>query len=127
MEKFFHKKKLIGIRIRGFKPGVTSITEEREALQALAMQRPAGTIVKPHRHRPTKRVTSTLQECLVLISGSIRVDLFGSEKKVVKRVTLKPGDLFITISGGHRVTFLTDSKVFEIKNGPYRDDRNNFE
>lgn len=125
MEKFYYQSKLIGIRVRAFKRGTTSLTEENEPLQVLAMFRPEGTIVKPHTHRPLKRVTQTLQECIVVVSGNIRVDLFGGGKKVIKRVTLKTGDLFITVSGGHAITFLSDAKIYEIKNGPYIDDRIN--
>lgn len=123
MEKFFYQNTLIGIRIRKFKPGTVLITEETEPLQALAMQQKAHTVIKPHSHTATKRITHTLQECIVVISGSVRVDLFGSGKKIIKRVTLRAGDLFITVSGGHAVTFLSDAKIYEIKNGPYVKDR----
>ena len=123
MEKFFHKNRLIGIRVRDFKRGTLSITAKNEPLQVLTFSKPAGTTVAPHRHQPGKRVTNALQECLVVITGKVRVDLFGSEKKAVKRVTLHPGDLFIMVSGGHAVTFLTAAEIYEIKNGPFLHDR----
>lgn len=123
MEKFFYQNKLIGIRIRKFKPGTVFVTEETEPLQALAMQQKAKTIITPHKHRAVTRTTHALQECIVVISGKIRVDLFGSGKKVIKRVMLRAGDLFITVSGGHAVTFLSDAQIYEIKNGPFFHDR----
>ncbi len=123
MEKFYYKNKLLGIRVRGFKNGVTSITEEHEPMQALAISKPAGSIIAPHKHKAAKRVTNNLQECLIVIKGSIRVDLFDDGKKVVKSVNLSSGDFFITISGAHSIKFLQKSEVFELKNGPFIHDR----
>ncbi len=126
MEKFFYKKKLIGIRVRSFAPGQQSLTDSKAPLQALTIKHKAGAIITSHVHRPMARRTVILQECLVVVRGCVRVDLFAETHSVVKRVTLRPGDLFITVTGGHAITFLKPSAVYEIKNGPFVNDRVNF-
>ncbi len=125
MEKFFYKKQLIGIRARSFASGVTALTNETQPLQILSLKHPKGKQVLPHTHRPVRRITNRLQECIVVINGKIQVDLYGSDKKHFKKIYLKTGELFMLVSGGHALTVLEDTKIFEIKNGPYKNDREN--
>lgn len=123
MQKIFHQGVLLGIKESKPKAGTISLTAEAEPLQAMSLRHAKGKVVAPHKHKPVKRTVTQLQECLVLISGSIRIDLYGQGNKVLRKVTLKPGDLFLTVSGGHSVIFLKDSLVYEIKNGPFKPDR----
>lgn len=123
MDKFFHKESLIGIRIRVFETGTLPITDEDQPLQILTINQQKNTIIKPHRHRLTPRSTTHLQECLIVKKGRIKIDLYGSDTTFTETVTVEAGQAFITISGGHAIEFLEDSEVFEIKNGPFINDK----
>lgn len=123
MDKLFHKKELLGIRIKKLSQGSVAVTDSDGALQLLTLKNKKGHIVTAHAHTPVERVTQTLQECIVVLRGKVRVDLYGTGKKVLKRVQLKSGETFITISGGHSVIFLEDSEIIETKNGPFAKDR----
>ena len=123
MDKILHKKKLVGIRIRSLKEGSLPVVDGDEPLQVLTLKHKKGYQVKAHYHKPTTRTTASLQECLVVLKGKVRIDLYGSEKKVVKRLFLKQGETFIFVSGGHGVHFLEDTEIIEIKNGPFSPDR----
>lgn len=123
MEKFFYKKKLIGIHYNNFTPGVTALTKPGESLQILALKHPKNKKISPHFHRPIQRTTEHLQECLVVTKGKITIDLYGPDNKHFKKLHLKTGELFVLISGGHAITINEDAEIFEIKNGPFKNDR----
>jgi cupin fold WbuC family metalloprotein len=123
MDKIYYKKELLGIRVKKLKGGSLSATDESGPLQLLTLKQKKGHVVTPHSHKPVKRTTESLQECIVVLKGKVRVDLYGSEKKVVKRVIVKQGEAFITISGGHSIHFLEDTEIIETKNGPFASDR----
>jgi len=124
MEEIFYKNKLIGIRVKHMPNGTVPITNEREPLQALSLRYKKNThIVEAHFHAQKNRSANQLQECLVVIKGKIKIDLYGQDKKYFKSVNIKKGELFIRLSGGYKVSFLEDSEIFEFKNGPYKDDK----
>lgn len=123
MDKILYKKELLGIRIKKLSEGTHPITDGTGSLELVTLKNKKGHIVAPHKHKPMKRSTTGLQECIVVLKGKVRIDLFGNEQKVVKRIFLKQGEVFITISGGHSIHFLEDSQIIETKNGPFKKDR----
>ncbi len=123
MDKFFYQDTLMGLRISDFNPGSTPVTAPEESTQILTINQPKGTLIKPHFHKPVKRETQQLQECLIVRKGKIQIDLYAPDKTVFEHITLNAGELFITISGGHSIQIIEDAEVFEIKNGPFAQDR----
>lgn len=121
-ENIFVGKKLVGIRIKSLSPGSIPITDSSGALQVLTLSHSKGDSVKPHVHRRMKRVTMDLQECLVVLKGKIRIDLYSSAIRPVKRVIVKAGEVYIVLDGKIGVEYLEKSEVIEIKNGPFRND-----
>jgi len=123
MEKFFYKKTLMGIKIITIPSGSTPATNEKESLQLLTLKHPKGTYLKAHLHSPRKRVTNQLQECWVVVKGKVRFDLYGPDKRFFKYIFLKGGQAFILISGGIGIHVLDDTEIFEVKNGPFKEDK----
>lgn len=123
MKVFAHKKQIIGIHIQKFNQGVTPITKETESLQVLTLKHKRGISIKPHTHSAKKRTTTHLQECLVVRKGKIKIDLYTPNKKWLTSVHVKAGEAFLFVSGGHAVTVLKDAEIFEIKNGPFKQDK----
>jgi hypothetical protein len=78
-----------------------------------------GKIVQRHRHKLVKREIFRTQEVLVLLEGTIKVDLYDDKIRLLKSVTLSSGDTILLAQGGHRVEVLEDSKILEVKQGPY--------
>lgn len=126
MENFFYKKKLIGVRVRSFVNGNKVLTTAEEPLQILSLSHIKGKEIAPHFHKSLRRETTYTQECVVVIHGKIKIDLYGPDRKYFKHLYLKAGELFMLVSGGHSLHFVEDSKIFEFKNGPYKNDRVNF-
>ncbi len=123
MDKIFYKEKLLGIKIKKRKLGTSPITDTESFLQVLTLNYKKGHVVIPHDHKPKKRITTELNECIVIVKGKVRVKLYGGERKPVKQVILSTGDTFLYMRGGHSVHFLDDAELIEIKNGPFIDDR----
>ncbi len=123
MDKIFLNKKLVAIRVRRAPRGVSSVTPPTEALQLLTIRREKGETVRPHRHVPRKRITRVLQECLMVVRGRIRVELYDGAGRVFRAVTICGGEALILLGVPHAVHFLEDSFVYETKNGPFREDK----
>lgn len=123
MDKIFLGKKLVAIRVRRAPRGVMPVTAHTDALQLLTINRKKGEIVLPHRHLPRRRVTNILQECLVVVRGRIRVELYDGAGRVFRRVAVRAGEALILLGVPHAVHFLEDSFVYETKNGPFVEDK----
>uniref|UniRef100_A0A6M3KTQ1 Mannose-6-phosphate isomerase n=1 Tax=viral metagenome TaxID=1070528 RepID=A0A6M3KTQ1_9ZZZZ len=107
--------------------GIEFITDNESTQQVGIMRRPKDYKVKDHIHlkQPGRKAVYT-QEALLVRSGQIRVDLFKEDEfgiKFAKSVTLEKGDIICLLSGGHGITFLEESEILEIKQGPYTPDK----
>lgn len=123
MEQIFHKKTLVGIRVSSFKAGTRPITKESEPLQLIALKHPRGAYLKAHYHAPKKRITSKLQECLIVRKGKIKIDLYDSRHRYIRALILKTGEAFILLNGGYGIHIQENAELIEVKNGPFKKDK----
>ena len=124
MDRIFLDKRLVAVHVRSFPDAKTTpVNIPDGALQVVTMKREKGDVAKAHRHIPKKRVTDILQECLIVIKGKIRYDLFDKAGKCFKKVLVQEGEAMLILDVGHAVHFLEDSLVYELKNGPFIDDK----
>jgi len=99
--------------------GVSFITPENNPLQLGVLKHRGGTRIKPHTHRDTPRVIRETQEVLFVEYGKVEVEFYDEEQSRVAGTTLGLGDIILLMSGGHGINVLKDSKIIEIKQGPY--------
>lgn len=123
MEKIIYNNTLIAIWVKKLKNGAVPLTDPLEPLQVLTHKRPAGKYTKAHFHTPKVRVTQKLQECLVMIKGKIKIDLYTPDKKFFKSIYVSTGQAIIFMDGGHAVHILKGSEIIEVKNGPFVEDK----
>jgi len=123
MTKIIYKNKLAGIFLRSFPNGSIPQTDGKEPLQLVTLKHSKGKYLLAHTHKPIKRQINKLQECLVIKKGKIRIDLYGSDKKMFKKLTMKAGDAFILLNGGYGIHILEDAEMIELKNGPFIEDK----
>lgn len=125
MEKFFINGKLAALRIstKGRKPGSNPVSEKSSALQVLVLKHFKGDSAKPHRHIIKKRVTNILQECLVVIRGKIRVELFDKKECCAESFIVRAGEAALLLGAPHALYYLEDTEIIEAKNGPFIDDK----
>ena len=117
-----HNKKTIAIVIRGsFKPkGVEFISKEEEPLQIGVSEYNKNHSIPAHIHRPIKATIKSIQEVVYIEKGKVEIQFYSPNKKLIKKAILKKHDFCYFISGGHGFKMLSKSKIFEVKQGPYR-------
>lgn len=76
-------------------------------------------LIKAHIHKLIKREVSVTQEVLHILSGKIAVTLYDKERNKIRDLELNSGDTILLASGGHAIRFLEESKILEVKQGPY--------
>lgn len=123
MKQILYKKEVVGILIRHLPKGSVPVTDGSEPLQFVTLRHDKGKHLLAHTHAPKRRVTTRLQECLIVRKGRVRVDLFGPDGKMFKKITLGEGDSFILQNGGYGIHMLEASELIEVKNGPFIEDK----
>jgi len=88
-------------------------------LQVGYMNLKKGNTLKPHIHKPQNKIITKNQEVLYIVSGKMKVSFYNKIPQKINEAILTNGDLIILISGGHGFEFLEDTKMIEVKQGPY--------
>lgn len=123
MTKIIHKNKVVGILIKTLNNGSLPQTDGKEPLQLVTLKHPKGKYLVAHCHKPMKRTVNRLQECIIVKKGRIKIDIYSSEKKLIKSITLSNGDCFLLLNGGYGIHMLENSELIELKNGPFIEDK----
>lgn len=123
MERIYSDKILVAIRISKIQNGSIPITDGSQPLQLVTLRHKKGSYLKAHIHSPKKRTTASLQECIIVKRGKIKVDLYTMEKKYFKSLYLKQGQALLLVKGGYGIHLSEDSELMELKNGPFTEDK----
>ena len=107
------------LRIGGGAPGIRFVTKPDDPLQLGEINRPAGDSIPPHAHNLGTRTITETHEFLHVISGTLKVDLYGDEKYPVASRILMAGDTILLTGGAHGFEFITPCHLIEVKQGPY--------
>ena len=113
---------LLAIIHRGenWNKGLDFLTENEHFVQVGTWYYDSGKELDKHKHNIVVRESELTQECVFMVSGSMRVDFYNDDMQFICSERLYKGDLGIMISGGHGYEILEDStKVLEVKNGPF--------
>jgi len=121
IEKIEWKGKVLATVLRkGYdEEGVNFITSPDDPLQLGVLKHRGGTRIKAHSHKNNPRVIRQIQEVLYIEYGKVEVEFFDDKGKRVAGRILNSGDTILLRSGGHGFNVLEDSKIIEIKQGPY--------
>lgn len=109
--------------------GINFFSPPQFSQQLGLISRKKDYVIKTHIHKLVTREVSVTQEVLHILSGRVEIMLFDKNKNRVKSLELSSGDTILLASGGHGIRFLEDSKILEVKQGPYSgvgDDKEHF-
>ena len=96
------------------------LTSEDNCLQVCYLNLQKGLSIEPHLHIKNIKKTTISSEAWILIEGSIKATFYDVDKTKLYSTVLRKGDISILFNGGHAFKSLTkNTKIFEIKNGPY--------
>ena len=121
VENIRHAGELIAIIVKGGpeKEGISFLSPQESSLQLGFMAHSAGKIVDAHVHNKVERKITSTAEAIFVLSGKVRVDFYDDDRRYLESRTLSGGDVTLLLGGGHGLAMLEDSKMFEVKQGPY--------
>ena len=103
-----------------WKGGLQFLTEDHQFLQVGTWWYERGKTLDRHHHNIIERKSNLTQECVIIISGRMKVDIYDKKNSFVESFELFAGDLAIFEAGGHGYEILEDdTKIIETKNGPF--------
>lgn len=121
-EKVIHDGEVFALIIYSGKvdEGVQFYTEDEQPLQVGKHCYVGGKIIKPHRHVPVDiELNGPLQEVLYIESGKVEVTFYSCEGEKIDKKILARGDTILLMNGGHGFEFLENTKMLEVKQGPF--------
>lgn len=98
--------------------GKEFVSSNEDYLQVGFMNLKDGEKITPHVHKINRRDIEKTHEVIYVVSGKMKVNFYKDKKKVDEKI-LVGGDLIILMEGGHGFEFFGDTKIFEVKQGPY--------
>ena len=100
-------------------PGVHFIGGEEHPLQLGVNTYRGGEAVRAHIHLPRETVVREVEEVVHVDHGRVSVDLFDQSGNRAKTLELSSGDTIFFVAGGHGIRVLEDTRIIEVKQGPY--------
>ncbi|HEY8945862.1 MAG TPA: hypothetical protein VIM73_16450 [Polyangiaceae bacterium] len=96
------------------------LTDAKSPLQLGMNFYQRGETVKAHYHLPRHIETEQVQEFLLIGAGRALLTFYElKERAKVAHVQLETGDMVLLLAGGHGLEIQEDTKIVEIKQGPY--------
>ena len=100
--------------------GLDFLTKEHQFLQVGTWWYDKGKKLDRHYHNLLERKSDITQECVVVLSGEMLVNVYDEDNEFVENCKLKTGELAIFEGGGHGYEILSDdTRIVESKNGPF--------
>ena len=100
--------------------GLQFLTDDHQFLQIGTWWYDKGKVLDRHHHNVVERKSNLTQECVIVISGTMKVDIYDDLQNFIESFEIKAGELAFFEAGGHGYEILSDdTKIIETKNGPF--------
>ncbi len=109
------------IRFEDIKEGKDFITSNDAEFQLASFNLSDDTVIERHYHPKQERKIKYTNEVLIVLDGELKVDIYDNEKNHIQTVNLKSLDTIALIDGGHGISFNSQTKFIEVKQGPYNE------
>ena len=122
IEKVYNQKKLYALIVRKSykkKRGVNFFTDKSATQQFGFMNHQKNHIILPHRHNKKRSNINITTEVIIILEGILRVDFYDNREKYLFSKKLYANDLIMLSGGGHGFKVLKNTKMIEVKQGPY--------
>ena len=120
-EKIMAEGKILAVVVRKdtLLEGVNFFTPQDFSQQLGLLVHEKGKKIKAHRHKQIKREITLTQEVLVVLEGKVKIDLYNENLEKIKTVIISDGDTILLAEGAHSIEIMEDSRIIEVKQGPY--------
>ena len=105
-----------------FNEGKTFYTDNEKEFQFGTFKLAKGEIIEKHIHNLQKREILKTSEAIVVLKGSLNIDLYDDDKNFIDAVTINTNDAILIFEGGHGIEVGEETKFLEFKQGPYIED-----
>lgn len=107
-------------KAKDWKKGLDFITPDPSYVQAGTWWYDTGTKLDRHYHNIFERTADRTCEVVYVVSGSMNVDLYDEQRRLMKTFAMVSGDTAVFIAGGHGYEITSDdTRILETKNGPF--------
>ncbi len=79
----------------------------------------AGDVIPAHFHLTREIQLNQIHEVIVIGHGKTKLVLYDRNKKSLGEAMLVKGDIVLLTGGGHGFEIIEDTKIVEVKQGPY--------
>ncbi len=94
-------------------------TNEDDELQFGIINREKDYKTGAHYHNHIKNKCQKIDEILIILKGSARIDFYNDKGAYIKSTIIKANDAVIIYKGGHNIAHIEDTKFYVIKPGVY--------
>lgn len=121
MEKIVDKDVVYALVIRASEPftGVNFMTPDDYSLQLAVSVYAEGAECVPHIHLDCPRSLLKSGEVIFVQQGSVEIDVYTDSAAKIATLTLGSGDVIYFVQGGHALRFNSETRILEVKQGPY--------
>tara|TARA_X000000368_G_C22872832_1_gene641707 strand:+ start:57 stop:482 length:426 start_codon:yes stop_codon:yes gene_type:complete len=99
--------------------GLDFLTNDESFIQVGTWKYEKGKILDAHYHNTFERKSFITQEVVLVLEGSIICNLYTKGGNFIATEEINQNQLIIQYQGIHEYEIMKDSKILEIKNGPY--------
>ncbi len=78
-----------------------------------------GDVIRDHEHLARKLSISMFQEFVLVAAGRAAMRLYDRGRHLIGTWSLEKGDLVLLVEGAHGFDLLEDTKIVEVKQGPF--------
>ena len=108
------------VKAEDWNEGLGFYSNEEEVIQVGTWQYDSGKELMKHIHNEVDRTITRTNEVLYVVSGKVKAFIYDLEEILVEELMVNTGDTLILLDCGHGYEIMADNtKVIEIKNGPY--------
>ena len=121
IEKIMDEGKILAVVVRkdSSLKGVNFFTPQDFSQQLGLLVHEKGKKIKAHRHKLIKREITLTQEVLVVLEGKLKINLYSENLEILKTIVIADGDTILLAHGAHSIEIMEDSRIIEVKQGPY--------
>ena len=122
MKEIKHEDKVVCrlFSMNELEKGLTFFSDDSEFLQVGTWNYDNGVSLQRHIHNILPRTINRTNELIVVMNGRLKLDLYSLKKEFISSFELTTNDVAILMDCGHGYEILEENtKVLEVKNGPY--------
>lgn len=108
------------ISLDNIEKGICFYSNDEDFIQVGTWNYEKGRYLDAHNHNIVERKINRTNEVIIILDGKLKIDIYDENDEKIAELEAKKNDLLIMMNGGHGYRILEDNtKVIEIKNGPY--------